>query len=194
MCYCDHDGTQVGMPCPFCGRLNMNPTPTPPKTHAEVAKKLWKRLLDADVDACNPDCDDQTRGPVAILTTALREAKNEGIAIGTAVKPDKGFIMDDAGNVRRVEGHGLAISADGVVLTPGARAWRLDDTDPIDGEPFEGWVVLSVDRGECETQRFRWVTISGIGEATAHSLYSTLAAALHAKDAHAGEKGAANGK
>lgn len=103
-----------------------------------------------------------------------------------------GHILDDAGNVRRVEGHGLAISADGVVLTPGARAWRLDDTDPIDGEPFEGWVVLSVDRGECETQRFRWVTISGIGEATAHSLYSTLAAALHAKDAHAGEKGAAH--
>lgn len=87
-----------------------------PKTHAEVAKKLWKRLLDADVDACNPDCDDQTRGPVAILATALREAviqarEDHVKACGLEFvmgHPDfriaapKGFVLDDAGNVRRV--------------------------------------------------------------------------------------------
>lgn len=214
--YCDHDGTQVGMPCPFCGRLNMNPTSPTPKTHAEVAKKLWKRLIDADVDACNPDCDDQTRGPVAILATAIREEYERGLTIGfdrgqgwaktregameraglvfdgeDKIVTRHGTILDDAGNVRKVNGT-LPILASGEVcgFPPGVGSlWAKGKHVEVDRfDPLCMWY-------DPESRRIM-LRINGLHGGMEFdgrpvgSLYSTRESALLAKDA----QGAANGK
>ena len=200
--YCDHDGTQVGMPCPFCGRLNMNPTPTPPKTHEEVAKKLWKRLLDADVDACNPDCDDQTRGPVAILTTALRDAYENGQQQAYDHVEKARHLPGDKLRTVRVD-HGIVDGLRQIEMkTAAPESHILDDAGNVrrdrlnEMREVRGWLSSALDRMElAEVTRLPWLAAALTNSyQQLDAFIGEREAALHAKDAHAGEKGAANGK
>jgi hypothetical protein len=154
--YCDHHGTQVGMPCPFCGRINMNPTPTPPKTHAEVVdlEKLAQRIEDRNYT--HEDADNAAEA-IRAMSKLIDECRAAGY-------------IDDAGNVRRD---------------------RLNEMREV-----RGWLSSALDRMElADVTRLPWLAAALTNSyQQLDAFIGEREAALHAKDAHAGEKGAANGK
>jgi len=184
--YCDHHGTQVGMPCPFCGRLNMNPTSPTPKTHAEVADAIVERakargkgmvIVDREYEELEND-----------IATALRDAHERGLTIGfdrgqgwaktrEGAMERAGLVFD--GEDKIVTRHGTILDDDGNV-----RRDRLKEMREV-----RGWLCDALDRMElADVTRLPWLAAALTNSyQQLDAFIGEREAALHAKDAHAGE-------